>query len=85
MWIGERSSVRGVLLAVQWGGAYSICGSRCPSGGALGASPGGAGSSPVAAHRWVGPPIDPFEYRWRRAVLQLCGATMCFLFGAGVF
>ena len=62
-----------------------MCGSRCPSGGALGASCGGAGSSPVATHRWVRPPIDPFEYRWRRALLQVCGATMCFLFGAGVF
>ena len=62
-----------------------MCGGRCPSGGALGASPNGAGSSPVAARRWAGPPIDPFEHRWRRALLQVCGPTMCCLFGAGVF
>ena len=37
------------------------------------------------AHPWVGPPNDPFEYRWRRVLLQVCGATMCFLFGAGLF
>ena len=49
------------------GGAYAICGGCCPSRGAPGAGCGGAGSSPVAVRRRVGPPIDPFEYRWRRA------------------
>ena len=63
------------------GGAYAICGGRCPSGGAPGAGCGGAGSSPVAVRRRVGPPIDPFKYKWRRALLQVCGATMRCLFG----
>ena len=84
VWTGERESVRGGYhLPFTW--VYSICGGRCPSGGALGASPGSAGSSPVAAHQWAGPPIDPFEYWWRRALLQVCGATIRFLFGAVVF
>ena len=48
------------------GGAYAICGGRCLSGSAPGASHVGADSSPVAVSRRVRPPIDPFEYRWRR-------------------
>ena len=67
------------------GGTYVIFGGCCPSGGALGAGRGGAGSSPAAVHRRMRPPIDPFEYRWRRALLQVCGATTCFLFGARGF
>ena len=63
------------------GGAYAVCGGCCLSGGAPGASRVGAGSSPVAVRRRVRPPIDPFKYQWRRALLQVCGATMCFLFG----
>ena len=87
VWTRERESLKGgrVPFAVHWVGVYSICGGRSASGGALRASLCGAGSSPVAAHRWVGPPIDPFEYRWRRTLLQMCDATMRFLFGAGVF
>ena len=64
------------------GGAYGIHGGRYPSGGAPGAGCVGAGSSPVAARRRMGPPIDPLEYRRRYTLLQVCGATMCFLFGA---
>ena len=67
------------------GGAYVICGGRYPSGGAPGAGRCGAGSSPAAVHRQMGPPINLFEYRWRHALLQVCGATMCFLFGARGF
>ena len=63
------------------GGAYAVCGSRCLSSSAPGTSRVGAGSSPVAVFGRVRPPIDPFEYRWRHALLQVCGATMCFLFG----
>ena len=63
------------------GGAYADCGGRCLSGSAPGTSRVGAGSSPVAISRRVRPPIDPFEYRWRRALLQVCGATIRFLFG----
>ena len=62
------------------GGAYAVCGGRCLSGSAPGGNRVGAGSSPVAVSRRVRRPIDPFEYWWRRALLQVCGATMCFLF-----
>ena len=65
------------------GGAYAVCGGRCLGGSAPSASRVGTGSGPVAVSRRVRPPIDPFEYRWRRALLQVCGATMCFLFGGG--
>ena len=70
------------------GGAYAVCGGRClsssaPGASRVGASRVGAGSSPGAVSRRVRPPIDPFEYRWRHALLQVCGATMCFLLGGG--
>ena len=63
------------------GGAYAVCGGRCLSGSAPSVSRVGAGSSLVAVSGRVRPPIDPFEYRWRHALLQVCGATMWFLFG----
>ena len=75
----------GFHMPFTGGGAHAVCGGRCPSGGTPGASHGGAGSRPVAVRRRVRPPIDPFEYRWRRALLQVCGATTCFLFGARGF
>ena len=64
---------------------------HCRSSGTPGASGVGAGSSPVANRQRVrtpidpfeyrtGPPIDPLMYRWRRALLHVCGDTMCFLF-----
>ena len=75
---------RHIQHSVHWGGGgYADCGGRCLSGSAPSASRVGAGSSPVAVSRRVRPPIDPFEYRWRHALLQVCGATICLLFGGG--
>ena len=75
-------NIQGVYnMLFNEGGAYAACGGSCLSGSAPGASRVGAGSSPVAVSRRVRPPIDPFEYQWRRVLLQVCGATMCFRFG----
>ena len=68
--------------SVPWGGGgYTVCGGCCLSGSAPGASRVGASSSHVDVSRRARPPIDPFEYRWRYALLQVCAATVCFLFG----
>ena len=71
--------------SVHWGGGggYAGCGGRCLSGSALGASSVGAGSIPVAVSRRTRPPIGPFKYRWRRALLQVRGATIRFAFFCG--
>ena len=74
-----------IQLTRGGGGGKIVCGGRCVSGSAPGASRVGAGSSPVAVSRQARTPIDPFEYRWRRALLQVCGATVCCLFGGRGF
>ena len=81
-----RVGVRGrIQHSVHWGGGgYAGCEGRCLSGSAYGASRVGAGSIPVAVSRRTRPPIGPFKYRWRRALLQVCGATIRFAFFGGV-
>ena len=62
------------------GGAFAGYGSRCLSGSTPGASRAGAGSIPVAVSQRTRPPIGPFEYRWWRTLLQVCGAAIRFAF-----
>ena len=38
-----------------------------------------AHSIPVVEARRTRPPLDPFEYRWRRALLQVCGTAARFV------
>ena len=49
------------------------------NGSASGVSLAGAGSIPIVAARRTRPPRDPLEYRWWRALLQVCGAATRFL------
>ena len=78
--VGASGHIQHLTLLGGGGGGYAGCGSRCLSGSAPSASMAGAGSIPVVAARWTRPPLDPFEYRWRHALLQVCGAATWFAF-----
>ena len=80
--VGERASAGGhqkLFLRV----GHILSEAAAARGVALRASLEGASWNPVAADRWAGPTVDPFEYRWRRALLQVCAAMMHFVLESG--